>query len=162
MCSKIVSVLMVAIVIAAVGSGNVQSQQKNTQKHPSMPTGVWLYETQIIGDNRPLTPEILEQIWLEITEKSLIRCGANDYRQESKLISHTERDPMEFDLEFTHPISKKVTISKGIYKLEGDRLTICYDNTGKSRPKKFEAAQPEGYDPINGEAIVFSVLKRKK
>jgi len=42
----------------------------------------------------------------------------------------------------------------GIYKLEGDTLTICLDTTGKSRPEKFEA-------PKDSNRYVL-VLKRDK
>lgn len=52
------------------------------------------------------------------------------------------------------PEDSKGKISKGIYKLEGEKLTICISIPGKDRPKDFEQVEDECY--------LFQLKKEKK
>jgi uncharacterized protein (TIGR03067 family) len=116
--------------------------------------GVWRYEAQTIG-GWPLDRASRDEIWVEIKGGTFFRCATGGLRQGSRLTLDATRKPMEFTLQFTHPLTGKVSESKGIYRLDGDRLTLCYDNSGKTRPTRFES--PEGRDEV-----ALSVLKRSK
>lgn len=144
--------------IASVACFVVLCAATNGQDPPAklngLPTGTWVYESQIIG-GYPLPEGALEQIWVAITETSFIRCGTAGGRLESKLVADPTKKPMEFTLEWRNAVTGKSGIVKGIYKIEGERLTLCYDNSGKTRPKEFKS--PKGED-----SIVLSVLVRKK
>ena len=52
------------------------------------------------------------------------------------------------------PEESKGKISKGIYKLDGEKLTLCVSLPGKDRPKEF--AQ------VDDEAYLFVLKKQKK
>jgi len=125
-------------------------------KKPAAPKldGKWVYESQTIG-GQELSPARRGEIWIEVKDGSFLRCGKGGLRQELRLTLDVAREPAEFTLVFKHPATDKVSESKGIYKLDGDRLSLCYDNTGRTRPAKFES--PDGRDEI-----VLSVLKRAK
>ena len=125
-------------------------------KKPAAPKldGKWVYESQTIG-GQELSPARRGEIWVEVKDGSFFRCGTGGLRQELRLTLDPAREPAEFTLAFKHPATGKVSESKGIYKLDGDRLTLCYDNSGRTRPAKFES--PDGRDEI-----VLSVLKRAK
>ena len=136
------------LLILAASSG-----QPQVEKPKGLPTGIWSYESQTLGGLK-LPQGALDQIWVEITATSYFRCQEG-LRLESKISTDPTRKPMEFQLEFTNPVTKKVSVSKGIYKFDGDRLTLCYDNSGKTRPSEFTS-------PDGEEQIVLTVLVRKK
>jgi uncharacterized protein (TIGR03067 family) len=51
------------------------------------------------------------------------------------------------------PEDSKGKISKAIYKLDGEKLTLCVSLPGKDRPKEFEQTE--------GEAFLFKLKKEK-
>lgn len=52
------------------------------------------------------------------------------------------------------PEEAKGKTSKGIYKLDGEKLTLCVSVPGKDRPKEFAQAEDEAY--------LFELKKEKK
>ena len=52
------------------------------------------------------------------------------------------------------PEEAKGKTSKGIYKIDGEKLTLCVSAPGKDRPKEF--AQ------VDDEAYLFELKKEKK
>ena len=51
------------------------------------------------------------------------------------------------------PEDAKGKTSKGIYKLDGEKLTICVSAPGKDRPKEFTQVEDEAY--------LFAMKKQK-
>jgi uncharacterized protein (TIGR03067 family) len=51
------------------------------------------------------------------------------------------------------PEDAKGKTSKVIYKLDGDKLTMCVSHPGKDRPKNFE--------PVPDESVLFELKKQK-
>jgi len=144
--------LVWASYVVALGLGSAAADDRK----PAAPKldGKWVYESQVIG-GRKLSQTRLDEIWVEIKDGSFFRCGKSGLHQELRLALDPARKPAEFTLVFKHPVTGKVSETKGIYKFDGDRLTLSYDNSGQTRPAKFES--PEGRDEI-----VLSVLKRSK
>jgi len=54
------------------------------------------------------------------------------------------KDPAEIDMEIVEPDAFKGTKAKGIIKLDGDKVTLCYHPMGGDRPKKFESTKDNG------------------
>jgi uncharacterized protein (TIGR03067 family) len=64
----------------------------------------------------------------------VMRGGKESHRSTIRIDS--SKDPMWMDFEFIDPQGRK-SVSEGIYKLDGDTLTICTALGGAKRPKVF-------------------------
>ena len=60
--------------------------------------------------------------------------------------------PKQMDDTLSTPVGTTRRI--GIYKLDGDQLTLCYNNTGKQRPGEFESKP--------GSSLALTILRRQK
>jgi RNA polymerase sigma factor (sigma-70 family) len=107
--------------------------------------GVWkLVYVEVNGTPQKL--EHFEKIRMVIKEDKLT-LGRNEGHDEtgSVRVDWTSK-PKELDMITTHPAGHLLT-NPGIYKLEGDKLTICYAphlDAGQLRPTEFETAKEGG------------------
>ncbi len=113
--------------------------------------GSWTYHSQTIG-GWELPKDRRDAIWVEVKGDLWV---LTDGRLKYKIKLDPAADPRTIDLvSHEHP-SGKTFIQKGIYRWEDGVLRLCFDNTGKERPRGF--ASPDGQDNIS-----MSVLKRKE
>jgi uncharacterized protein (TIGR03067 family) len=145
-CSSVFGSFIGMLALGLPAAGDKSASQKLD--------GKWVYESQTIGGSE-LSQESRDEIWVEIKDDVYFRRGKSGLRQELRLSLNFTREPPEFTIVFKHPVTNKLSERKGILRLDGDRLTLCYDNSGRTRPTKFES--PEGRDEI-----VLSKLKRTK
>jgi uncharacterized protein (TIGR03067 family) len=115
--------------------------------------GAWNYDSQTIG-GRALDKKDRDAIWIEIDGDVLIKAGAPGGRLRYQITLDPAASPKAIDLTSHHPATGKTSVHKGIYEWDGGTLRLCFDNTGKERPKEFRS--PPGQDHI-----YVSVLKRK-
>jgi uncharacterized protein (TIGR03067 family) len=124
------------------------------KKDPASPVGTWVGVKALAGGKElPVPPEGIEFTMtadgvLHVNEGGRKKADTGTYKIDPK------KDPAEIDL-IPPPTEKEGTIL-GIYKVEGDMLTLCFGR-GKGgageRPKKFES--PEGAE------VMLMTLKRK-
>jgi uncharacterized protein (TIGR03067 family) len=129
--------------------------------------GVGLSGASAWGDDKPqselLKPfqgtwttsgEGLDATWTFDVEKVKANVGGMDYTCKVKIDANV-KPFATIDLAIEDgPEEAKGKMSKGIYKLDGEKLTICVSAPGKERPKEFAQVEDEAY--------LFELKKQKK
>lgn len=126
---------------------------KDVPKAEPTIVGVWLREKATAGGADQPEPAGGTRFTLTADGKFLMKQGERAEREEGSYKVDAKKDPAEID--FMPRPGKDGPPVLGIYKLDGDTLTICIARgDGKLRPTKFEA--PEG------SANILMTLKRAK
>lgn len=97
-----------------------------------------------VNDGKPLNDETVKRLRLTLTKEG----GYKTELGEQVLFDSTCRldaakQPAQIDMIGTEGANKGQA-AQGIYKLEGDRLTICYTMPGQQRPANFESQPGSG------------------
>jgi uncharacterized protein (TIGR03067 family) len=88
-------------------------------------------------------------------EGEIVKATVNgtDYKCKVKVDAEAKPHPTIDLLVDEGPEEAKGKTSKGIYKLDGEKLTLCVSVPGKDRPKEFAQAEDEAY--------LFAMKKQK-
>jgi uncharacterized protein (TIGR03067 family) len=128
---------------------------KDTPKK-DVPTivGEWVGEKAITGGKEKPVPEGGIDFTFTEDGKLMVREGTRNDAASNKTGSYkidSKKTPAEIDI--IPPADKKEATIQGIYKIEGDTLTLCISHDA-DRPTKFES-------PAGAKTMVM-VLKRAK
>ncbi len=104
-------------------------------KAASVLDGKWqVVEAELAGQKFP--PRVAQSIQLAIDgENYLVTTDKGEDRGITRVMPDAK--PSALDITGTIGPNKGKTFL-AIYKLDGDKLVVCYDLTGKSRPKEFK------------------------
>jgi uncharacterized protein (TIGR03067 family) len=127
---------------------------KDPAKEPPSAVGEWVAATVIVGGKGQAFPERDFAYTLTADGKFVVRKGKEG--GEGKYTTDRKKDPPEIDIFLEGDKSDSPTM-QGIYKVEGDTLTLCVGPGGKNktRPKSFEA-------PAGSEFMVLTLERPKK
>jgi uncharacterized protein (TIGR03067 family) len=146
--AAVVLALCVAVAATAVGARQALADKKETPKDAEKILGTWALVSYEEGGKK--APEELlknAQVVLTAGGKMTVK-NADGKVSELTYKLGPDSKPKEFDC-----TDDKGRMMFGIYKLDGDTLTVCYDRGG-DRPTEF-ASKP-------GTSVVLEVLKRQK
>jgi uncharacterized protein (TIGR03067 family) len=136
-----------ALVVAAPGPKVVPKKEV-----PAI-LGSWNLEKAELGGMALPPGAASEQISLTFAEDGTIIARKNGKEEPgpSRFTHDPKKSPAEIDLTEGRPGAKEMTI-KGIYKIDGETLTICMTPEG-ARPTTFESA---------GQSIIMTFKRMKK
>jgi uncharacterized protein (TIGR03067 family) len=140
------ALLALALVVAAPAP-----KDKDTKKDGLLLVGEWVGEKAEVA-GMPLPAPVSEmRMEFKADGKAVLRDGAKP-AEEASYTADPKKDPAEIDLT-PPPTGGKAETLLGIYKVEGDTLTLCLAAAG-GRPTKFESAA--------GSANMLLTFKRAK
>jgi uncharacterized protein (TIGR03067 family) len=144
------STLLIGLAISLGAPG-----AKDPPKKEVTIVGEWIGEKAVrAGKERPV-PEGGITFTFTADGKMTVKEGARDAKEGATYKLDTKKNPAEIDL--IPPAGKDEPNILGIFKIEGDTLTICIGGGSKEaseRPTKFESAE--------GSKTMLMTLKRKK
>jgi uncharacterized protein (TIGR03067 family) len=133
-----------AIVVAAPAA------KDPPKKEPPSIIGEWAGESGVRG-GKPDNPPPGTSITFTKDGKVIMKEGGEGRAEEATYKADSKKDLAEIDI--TPPAREKEQTLLGIYKIEGDTLTLCF-SMGGERPKAFEAPA--------GTQIMLITCKRVK
>jgi uncharacterized protein (TIGR03067 family) len=140
-------VLGVALAVAAPGVKDPPKKEVPTL------VGEWVGETGVAGGKPKPPPAGTTMTFTADGKMVLAERGHPERNKEGTYTADPKKTPGELDLVPVGPGPGKEEKLAGIYKIEGDTLTICFAMDGK-RPTEF--ASPDG------SAVMLITLKRAK
>jgi uncharacterized protein (TIGR03067 family) len=128
-----VTPIVILNAIVAVAAPLPKEPPKST---PSI-VGDWVAQTRTFaGRERPIAGEPLRYVFAEDGTYGVYR-GPGKLVDDRKYTADTKKVPAAIDLD-TEGDGGRVFL--GIYKVEGDTLTICWGNADDHRPSTFESS----------------------
>ena len=135
-----VLVLTIAVVCAAVGAPRPKEKEARTPVDP--PAGEWWVE-KIVDDGGLLHkkgPTKVEWTTRFTSDKMIVSHAGRNTIADQRVAYFQNGTVFEIDLSPGDP----KTMRKGIWKIDGDLLLLCYGAPGADRPADFTAREGSG------------------
>jgi uncharacterized protein (TIGR03067 family) len=156
---KVMGVVMSFAVIVTVGLGGLLAQAASPAAENTKLQGEWqAVEAEVLGKKLKKDDREIKEMRFVFQGNELVVGGPEGTGQERKktFILAPDKTPKEIDLTSLDG-QEKDQVSRGIYKLEKDRLTVCMPvKTETERPKAFKAGAEDGM-----MIVVFDRVKKK-
>ena len=135
--------LLLATTVAAPGG-------KDAEKAPDALVGEWVAESLVKGGKPAKVQEGTGMTFAPGGKAVLAERGKG---VDATYTTDPKKDPPHIDLMVPGPDGGKGKGLSGVYRLDGDTLTLCFGPEGD---------RPAGFDSPAGSKLMLMVLKRKK
>jgi uncharacterized protein (TIGR03067 family) len=142
---------MNALLIGLVIALGAPAPKEAPEKEPASLLGEWVGESGLKG-GKPDKPPPGTTITFAADGKVILKEGRAGKAEEATYKADPKKDPPEIDL--FPPVTEKESPLLGIYKIEGDTLTICLAKDGE-RPKTFAS-------PAGSKVMLITCKRAKK
>jgi uncharacterized protein (TIGR03067 family) len=149
---KLLRFFALVALVTASGMGLLSTAAAQDKKELAKLEGKW-EAVSVTVDGKAQEPEELKDRFLVIKGDKAMFMYKDKERGTSSMKIDPGKTPAQIDTTYEDGPAKGSTL-KGIYKLEGDTLTICYGGLNKDRPTEF-ASKP-------GSGTILIVQKRAK
>jgi uncharacterized protein (TIGR03067 family) len=119
--------------------------------------GTWR-ATSVEQDGEKLDPDKVKTVRCTIRSGSYV-FAIDSAKEEGKWSSDAKATPATLDMTVSSPAQFRGRVNRGIYKLDGDKLTLCVAGTavGGKAP-----ARPTEFDAKKGSGQILYVFERTK
>jgi len=125
-----------ALWLAPAGDGQVKAELKRHQ-------GTWI-TTSSIFDGQPASPELVRSIRRIVTDDHVVWERDGKRFAGTTIVLDPTKEPKTIDVIPDGGPNRGEHIL-GIYKLEGDTITICMAGPAQPRPREFKAEKGSGF-----------------
>jgi len=139
------------LIVALLAVGTVQASTAQNVDLTKKVLGTWQLTKGVIGGT-PMPAGEVSKIRIELTDGRYRLTGAES-PDEGTWTVHRDQKPIGLDVTGTDGPNKGKTFL-AIVKLHRNRMTVCYDLSGRRRPAKFESKK--------GTAEFLAVYRRVK
>lgn len=149
-----VSRMMVAVAVLGVGTmmlAAARDDKTDAKKEFEKLKGVWKFTSMEMDGKVVPKGDDLPTITFE-GDKFTVKAGGAVVQAGTQTLDPSKK-PFAVDAKVTEGEGKGTTML-GIYKVDGDTLTACFDPTGKKRPTEFKTTA--------GSGLMLVTAKREK
>lgn len=143
---RIVSICVLAL---SLGSAVAADDKANAADLKAM-VGKWKVEKATLGGMD--VTDMVKTLTLELQPGGKWKMEFGEGKADGTVALDASKTPKELDVKTENGAQKGMTM-KGIYKLDSDTMTVCYNAGGGERPKGFDA---------KGDMVLLIVYKRMK
>lgn len=131
--TKAIGLLLASLLLVAAGADAGKKDREAMQ-------GDWHCE-KFVRDGQAASDDEAQALFRSVKGDAFTVFRFRKKGSAGKFTLDAAKSPKQIDFVFEVP---KAFTMKGIYKLEGDRLTLCYAGPGQERPKAFESKEDSG------------------
>jgi uncharacterized protein (TIGR03067 family) len=138
MRSALVALVCSLGLVVSGGTSTRADDKADVEKELRKFHGVWTFESVEAGGKKAPAEELKGATIIFAGDKFTVKKG-NEVIQGGTQKLDPSKSPKTIDVTMTEGLQKGA-VMLGIYEIDGDTLTVCFDEEGKKRPTEFKSA----------------------